>query len=157
MIERFRAWHYKAGMLGRTGLQRLPKHILFYRDGVSESQYGMVRFEEMPQIKQACQQTLAHLKEVKNSGIKQSDTWNPHLTLVVVTKRHHARFYKTNDADTNPDCGMVVDQTVVTPRDFTFYLQSHNSPLGTARNAHYVVLHDDAGWDPIALQVLVCS
>jgi hypothetical protein len=31
----------------------LPRRILFYRDGVSESQYGAIRLKEIPQLKKA--------------------------------------------------------------------------------------------------------
>lgn len=40
------------------GMDRLPQNILFYRDGVSESQFGMVAYEEKKQIREGCQMVL---------------------------------------------------------------------------------------------------
>ena len=69
---------------------RLPDKILIYRDGVSEGQYKIVLFEELSGIRRA-------LDEVYGP--------NPHpkITILIVTKRHHTRFYptKTEDADKN--------------------------------------------------------
>jgi len=69
--------------------RRLPKHILFYRDGVSESQYGMVWLNERPQIEEGCKDAAEEL--AKQFGTDQR--WTPKLTLLVVGKRHHARFF----------------------------------------------------------------
>ncbi|KAF4634153.1 hypothetical protein G7Y89_g3969 [Cudoniella acicularis] len=65
-------------------------------------------------------------------------------TLLVVGKRHHARFYPNpNDKKSNLKAGACVDEEVIAPNQFAFYLQSHDSPLGTARTGHYVVVVDD--------------
>ncbi len=64
---------------------KLPSHILFYRDGVSESQYGMVKDEELPQIRDG------FLRAAEDLRIKENKL--PQITLIVVGKRHHARFY----------------------------------------------------------------
>ncbi|CZR67286.1 uncharacterized protein PAC_17185 [Phialocephala subalpina] len=66
------------------GQPQRPVHILFYQDGVSESQYAMVYEEELPQI-------------------------------IRVAK-------------------------------LLFYLQSHDSPIGTARPGHYVVIHNGSSY-----------
>jgi hypothetical protein len=50
---------------------------------------------------------------------------------------------------------MVADTVVVTPNHISFYLQSHDSPLGTAKNGHYVVIHDDRKFDANSLQDIV--
>ena len=148
---------------------RLPDHILFYRDGVSESQYGMVLHEEKPQILDGCAQAFTELKKSKGNGIALNDKWKPNLTLLVVTKRHHARFFPMKDfvegktyvkadekGDINLKSGLVVDTIVIDPIQRDFYLQSHHSALGTARSGHYIIIHDDNEYDLQELQQIVC-
>lgn len=45
------------------GGKKLPKRILFYRDGVSESQYDAVRQKEIPQLQRAYKLADAYLNE----------------------------------------------------------------------------------------------
>ncbi|OBZ76133.1 Protein argonaute-2 [Grifola frondosa] len=93
--------------------QRAPKRLIFFRDGVSEGQFRHVLEQELPLLQKAC----ANLKI------------NPTITMVVVGKRHHVRFFpqRPNDADRSGNCpaGTIVDREVVHPTEFDFYLQSH--------------------------------
>lgn len=109
----------------------LPLNILFYRDGVSESQFGMVLTQELPQIEKACKEFT------ENQG--KPDI---RITLLVVTKRHHTRFFplKLNKSTKNISGGLVVNKQIMNPNQTSFFLQSHDSPLGTARSAHYTVI-----------------
>jgi len=120
------------------------KRIIFYRDGVSEGQFRTVLEQEVPRIKRACDQF----------GIRPP----PKLTVVVVGKRHHVRFFPTatGDADRSGNCpaGTVVDRDVVHPTEFDFYLQSHAGLLGTSRPAHYSILYDENNFTPDGLQQL---
>jgi eukaryotic translation initiation factor 2C len=72
---------------------------------------------------------------------------NPKITVIIVAKRHHVRFFpkQPGDADRSGNCpaGTVVDQVVAHPTEFDWYLQSHGGLLGTSRPAHYNVLYDD--------------
>ena len=170
MKERVIAWYNKTkgdkALKTQAWKSRLPDHILFYRDGVSESQYGMVLHEEKDQILDGCQQAFDVVKkDKKNNKLKPNDKWNPKLTLLVVTKRHHARFFpmkdfegKTyvKDEDINLKSGLVVDTVVIDPIQRDFYLQSHHSALGTARSGHYIIIHDDNEYDLQELQQIVC-
>ncbi|KAF7949123.1 hypothetical protein EAE96_008292 [Botrytis aclada] len=126
----------------------LPEHILFYRDGVSESQYGMVVIDELPRIKTGCRAAGAR------NGNEQD--WCPKITLVVVGKRHHTRFFpkiaKTERFNNNLPSGLLIDSGVVTPNHFSFYLQSHDSALGTARSAHYIVIINESDYTPERIQ-----
>lgn len=127
----------------------LPKHILFYRDGVSESQYGMVRRYELSQVQEACR-ILSQKYQLEP----------PNITMLVVGKRHHTRFYPAStsaDADKNLKPGLIVDHTVVTPEYQNFYLQSHDAELGRARSGHYVVIENETGYSPEKLQELVSA
>lgn len=116
----------------------LPENILVYRDGVSEGQYQLVLNEEVPLLRRACQEMYPPADQ--NKGL-------PRLTVVVVGKRHHTRFYasRKEDADrsSNPKPGTVVDRGVTEARNWDFFLQSHAAIQGTARPAHYFVLLDE--------------
>lgn len=62
-----------------------PEKLLIYRDGVSDGQYQMVLDEELPNLRGACRFIY---------GEQQL----PRITLIVVGKRHHTRFYSTKRA-----------------------------------------------------------
>jgi len=118
-----------------------PKRIVYYRDGVSEGQFQQVLDFELPGIKAACERHKI----------------NPLITVVVVGKRHHVRFFPTHgQADRSGNCpaGTVVDDVVGHPTEFDFYLQSHGGLLGTSRSAHYSVLYDENNFTPDSLQAL---
>jgi hypothetical protein len=130
MTSRLVLWRAKQG--------QLPENVLVYRDGVSEGQYKMVVEEELPELKRACDK-LYPPEMVKKSL--------PRITVVVVGKRHHTRFYPTRkeDADrsSNAPNGTIVDRGVTEARGWDFYLQAHAALQGTARPAHYFVVHDE--------------
>ncbi|KAK6501309.1 hypothetical protein TWF481_009150 [Arthrobotrys musiformis] len=122
----------------------VPEKVLFYRDGVSEGQYDQVLANEVPEILKAF--------EAYKPGKK------PKLTVVIVGKRHHTRFYpaEENAADKKYNCkpGTVVDRSVTAVYDFDFYLQAHSGLQGTVRPAHYYVIRDDIGFTADKLQNL---
>ncbi|QRV72426.1 protein argonaute 3 [Ceratobasidium sp. AG-Ba] len=121
-----------------------PKRIVYYRDGVSEGQFEQVLREELKAIQSACARHNIH----------------PTVTVVVVGKRHHVRFFPTHgQADRSGNCpaGTVVDDVVGHPTEFDFYLQSHGGLLGTSRSAHYNVLYDENSFTPDSLQALSFS
>ncbi|RHZ45603.1 hypothetical protein Glove_668g20 [Diversispora epigaea] len=128
----------------RTKNNILPRKIIMYRDGVSESQFEMVLTHELEQIKEACK--------------KVEDNYKPPITFVIVGKRHHTRFYpqRDRDADSKGNClaGTVVDQKITHPYLFDFFLQSHTSLHGTSRPAHYHVLFDENHFTSDTLQDL---
>ncbi|KAF9055354.1 argonaute-like protein [Hymenopellis radicata] len=119
-----------------------PKRIIFYRDGVSEGQFAQVLDQELKALKGACEELRI----------------SPKITIIVVGKRHHVRFFPSNEreGDRSGNCpaGTVVDRDVTHPTEFDFYLQSHGGLLGTSRPAHYSVLYDENKFDPDAIQNL---
>ncbi|RDX40439.1 argonaute-like protein, partial [Lentinus brumalis] len=120
-----------------------PKRIIFFRDGVSEGEFKQVLEKELPQLKAAC----------ATFGIE------PKITVLIVGKRHHVRFFPTrpNDADRSGNCraGTVIDSDITHPTEFDFYLQSHSGQAGsTSRSAHYSVLYDENNFTPDSLQAL---
>lgn len=117
----------------------LPDNIIYFRDGVSSSHYRKVCTQELEAIKEAYRSAR------KDSGEKPK---NLNLTAVVVTKRHHTRFYPLNERDGdrygngNTKPGTCVDKLVTSPYYQDFFLQSHSGIKGTARPTHYFVLEN---------------
>ncbi|KAK7182791.1 piwi domain-containing protein [Paraphaeosphaeria sporulosa] len=79
----------------------------------------------------------------ESTGISQ----DPKITTVIVTRRHHTRFYPSNvinghenSRESNCSPGTCVDSGVTHPNYFEFYLQSHHPIKATARPARYFVL-----------------
>ncbi|KAK1398330.1 Argonaute [Heracleum sosnowskyi] len=128
-----------------TNLQ--PRRIIFYRDGVSESQFSEVLSEEMDAIRKACQSL--------------QEDYLPPVTFVVVQKRHHTRLFpavhndrRSTDKSGNILPGTVVDTTICHPTEFDFYLCSHAGIQGTSRPTHYHVLFDENNFSADDLQAL---
>ncbi|UKZ72568.1 hypothetical protein TrVFT333_000200 [Trichoderma virens FT-333] len=105
--SRLRLWRQK----GKHS--ELPENILVYRDGVSEGQYQLVLDQELPLLRAACREMYPASDQKK--GL-------PRLTVAIVGKRHHTRFYPTTVADA--DKGGIPN-------------------LGTARPGHYYVVLDE--------------
>lgn len=119
--------------------QSYPENILVYRDGVSEGQYASVIESELPLLRRACAETYP--ADLTKRGL-------PRMTIVIVGKRHHTRFYPTHheknaDKYANPKPGTVVDRGVTEARNWDFFLQAHAAIQGTARPAHYFVILDE--------------
>jgi len=125
--------------------KRLPTSILFYRDGLSESQFDKCMAHEVKGIQKAFQ-ILAEKYKQPDAKLK--------LTFVVVGKRHHTRFFPKTEAEShrsqpgkpvngNVKPGLLFEDVVTTPHAYNLYLQSHAAPAGTARSAHYHVLLDE--------------
>jgi len=141
-------WERLTLFLGKN--KTLPKRILVYRDGVSEGQFNTVVAEELPAIQRAC---------VKFN--KPQSPYKPKLTIVICGKRHHTRFYPTEEANAdqngNPRPGTVVDRGITSIYNFDFFLQAHGGLQGTTRPTHYYLVHDDIGFRADEIQVLTNS
>ncbi|KAF8464442.1 Piwi domain-containing protein [Kalaharituber pfeilii] len=141
-LERLRVWHEK-----NDG--SLPDAILAYRDGVSEGEYEMVLNEELPQIEAACKDAVMELYN------------RPHtikITLLVVGKRHHTRFYTKHTPSQNPAVGTTVDEGITDPLGIDWYAQTHACPApATAKPAHYILLKDENQLSKQAIQEMTYS
>ncbi|EME42707.1 hypothetical protein DOTSEDRAFT_106595, partial [Dothistroma septosporum NZE10] len=151
VYERLRSYHKAKG--------KLPSRIIYYRDGVDEARYKVVLVDEVSQIREAHKE----FARAKNSTAQPVQ-----ITSIIVSKRHHTRFYpKLQDNNhaiprANGNCvpGTVVDSGVTMPYNFDFFLLSHNAIKGTARPAHYIVLEDQIGFSASQIQNLtnlLCS
>ena len=127
----------------------------------------MVRHEELAQIREGYEDAEEILgnRVPKHSLPKRTAGSAPKITLIVCIKRHHARFYRDVEVtpkdlanrayEHNLTNGTVADTVAVAPNQWSFYLQSHHSRLGTARSCLYVVLEDTAGYTPMEIQTVV--
>ena len=96
--------------------------------GVSEGQYQSVLEDEFSQILKACEKIQQKYK-----------TPRPKINLIIVGKRHHTRFYPTEEKSAdmisrvkgNPPNGTVVDRGVTMERGHDFFLQAHVALQGT--------------------------
>ncbi|MCJ1247072.1 hypothetical protein MMC30_004283 [Trapelia coarctata] len=115
-----------------------PDNLLIYRDGVSEGQYDLVLQNELPLLRKACEDLYPPADTKK--GL-------PHITIIIVGKRHHTRFYPTTgteaDRSGNPKNGTVVDRGVTEAHNWDFFMQAHTALQGTARPAHYYIVLDE--------------
>ncbi|KAJ4961968.1 hypothetical protein NE237_021878 [Protea cynaroides] len=130
-------------------LNKLPKRILFFRDGVSETQFHKVLQEELQAIRVAC---------------SRFPSYKPAITFMVVQKRHHTRLFPNRSEtyltggrvfDENIPPGTVVDTMITHPKEFDFYLCSHWGVKGTSRPTHYHVLWDENRFTSDELQKLI--
>ncbi|KAK4380485.1 hypothetical protein RND71_002347 [Anisodus tanguticus] len=131
-------------------LLKLPEGIIFFRDGVSETQFLKVLKEELQAIRVAC---------------SRFPDYKPPITFVVVQKRHHTRLFPCeldpSSTTKNPFFnenilpGTVVDTVITHPSEFDFYLCSHWGVKGTSRPIHYHVLWDENRFTSDELQKLV--
>ena len=131
--------------MGRVSGGRLPQHIIFLRDGVSEGQYEHVLQQEVKDIRNI----WALLDE--SAGRKAANEMK--FTVVVASKRHHIRFFPSRggpngDRNGNPCPGTLVERDVTHPFQWDFYLCSHTAIQGTARPTHYHVLMDQQKMAP---------
>lgn len=117
-----------------------PESVLYFRDGVSESEFSTVLAVELKALKSMflisplTNQLTPHRAEV---------TGKAKVTVIVCVKRHHTRLFPLI-ANHGDRLGNVPPGTVVengNGRDI--FLVSHAGLQGTVRPTHYVVLYDE--------------
>lgn len=131
----------------QTNIRGCIDNIVFYRDGVSEGEFDIVKNTEIEEIKRAMQRvwdTTPNIQQMKQKGHKVP---LPRLTFIVVGKRHRTLLFPhglmPRDQKTgNCPAGVVVDQRITQPQGHfdDFYLLSHSAIQGTSRPSHYTVL-----------------
>ncbi|CAG8490186.1 1801_t:CDS:10 [Dentiscutata heterogama] len=127
----------------------LPEAILFYRDGVAEGQFEIIMEDEVIKLLDALK-TFYQSRELPP----------PKLAFIIMQKRHHTRAKPNDESKADPkgngNCqpGTIIDKDIVVPQYFTFFLQSHSSPRGTARPAYYHVIYDEIGFSQDKIQAL---
>jgi len=111
----------------------LPTRIVFWRDGVGEGMYNLLRAKE-----------LVGLEKGIVEAYRLSST-PPKITYLIIQKRNHLRtFWSTPEGVHNPPVGTLVYQSVTDANGLdNFYMYSHRAIQGTARPTHYQVLRND--------------
>lgn len=122
-----------------TRWEQAPEHrghcaqaIIMFRDGVSEGQFEQVMEHELEAIRIKCHQ--------------RDPAWNPRITYIIVTKRHHARFFprrQDEERSGNIPPGTVIDTDIVSKQYYDFYMNTHSGIQGTSRPSKYTVLWDE--------------
>lgn len=140
IMERLKLWQKRN--------RRLPNKVIVYRDGVSEGQYRIVMEQEYPAFVRAFDKLYGAAPK------------HPKISIIVVGKRHHTRFYPTKEQDSdgrtgNPKPGTVVDRGITGEKLFDFFLLAHQGLQGTSKPAHYVVIKDGNKFGADQLQNLV--
>ncbi|KAJ2452188.1 hypothetical protein EV183_003115 [Coemansia sp. RSA 2336] len=102
-----------------------PVRILYFRDGVSDSQLEHVKQVELGAIIRGC----ALIEPL----------FRPQITVVIARKRHFARFMLPS---ANCPLGTVVMQ-MAHPQILSFYLIAHHAQRGVAKPVYFMVLHDE--------------
>jgi len=116
-----------------VGQGRFPEHVMYFRDGVSESQYAHILHQEV--------------KGLRDLLLSINPKMTTKFTVLVATKRHHVRFFPqqgSGDKNNNPQPGTLVETGITHPFEYDFYLCAHSAIKGTARPVHYHVLLDEA-------------
>ncbi|KAJ4847245.1 hypothetical protein Tsubulata_004656 [Turnera subulata] len=111
----------------------LPEQIIFFRDGISEKQYGVFLKEEVGAIEKAVYDRLR---------------MSLPITVVVVLKRNQTRFLgevmQGEQQLVTISAGTIVDSEICHPAEFDFYLCSNEVKQRlTRRPPRYHVLRDD--------------
>ncbi|XP_062817111.1 piwi-like protein 2 isoform X2 [Anolis carolinensis] len=118
----------------------LPEKIVFYRDGVSDSQIKMVENYEVPQL-QKCFEAFHN--------------YNPKMVVFVVQKKISVNIYSAaTDNFTTPAPGTVIDH-MITSRDWVdFYLMAHSPRQGCGVPTRYICVLNTANLSPDHMQRL---
>ena len=153
MVERLKLWL-------KHNNNVLPEQIIIYRDGLSEGQFQQCINDELKAIEKA-------ITAAKTKGSASSHpTGDPKLLLICAVKRHHHRFYPQSaaldDSRGNPRPGICVEGGITCDPGLGFdnwFSQSHEAIKGTARPAHYLILHKDERmlWTLEDIQTMVRS
>ncbi|KAJ1723876.1 hypothetical protein LPJ53_001833 [Coemansia erecta] len=118
-----------------------PERILYYRDGVNDSQMESVMRIELDALYRGC-------------GLIEKG-YRPKITLVLARKRHNTRFIEAgSDGKVGDNCvaGTTLQAAVTSPSIFSFYMASHRSIYGVTRSTYYLVMHDDNKFEPQVLR-----
>ncbi|KAF2765419.1 stem cell self-renewal protein Piwi, partial [Teratosphaeria nubilosa] len=97
-IEELQAMVYERVKAYTIATCALPKRIIFYRDGVGEDQFKIVREQEIRQVYAAFD---TFRDEMKTHDMPGRHALKLDLTFIVVGKRHNTRFFCRNETQTN--------------------------------------------------------
>ncbi|GAA6033321.1 hypothetical protein JCM8097_006691 [Rhodosporidiobolus ruineniae] len=128
-----------------TCLRKLPPtSFVFFRDGVSESEFEAVIRNEVNDFKLACEDLKRDPDVRALIDPRSLAEWNPKVCFIAVLKRHHIRaFRECEDGVGNIFPGTVFEDRLSHARSNDWYGAAHKGLLGTTRPTRYVVLADE--------------
>ena len=122
----------------RANNKKPPKHVIFLRDGVSDSQVADLIGKEVAAFKAVRERGITVEDENSTTFVKLGFK----ITSVNCVKRHHTRFFPKDSLkeNANVDPGTVVEASKNTK---DFFLVAQRSPLGTSRPTRYTIIYDE--------------
>ena len=113
-----------------------PETIIIYRQGGNDKQTEKIMKNELPNILD-----LFSGDETKSCFEKN---YNPKLTMFTVNKKTDLKFFeKNNNGYRNIPMGTVIDQDVISPDLFEFYLQCPDVDRGCASPVHFLCVYNN--------------
>ena len=113
--------HFKS-----SNSEKIPTSIIIYRQAGNEKQTEKLIRNELPKI-----------KEVLEGGYENG--YKPKLTVFGVNKKTELKFFeKYNGGFKNIPSGTVIDNQVISPEVFEFYLQCPDVDRGTGSPVHFL-------------------
>jgi eukaryotic translation initiation factor 2C len=130
---------------------KMPKRILYFRDGVSREATKEVLDVEVAQIKDTLLNKLGN-----NDSASGRNAAAITFTVVIATKRHHTRIFpERGDRNNNAFPGTLVELGAGGAVDLDWFMISHVALKGTARPMHYNVVLDENNYKMEALQQFI--
>eukprot|EP01017_Pseudomicrothorax_dubius_P019013 TRINITY_DN2093_c0_g1_i6.p1 TRINITY_DN2093_c0_g1~~TRINITY_DN2093_c0_g1_i6.p1 ORF type:complete len:362 (+),score=85.72 TRINITY_DN2093_c0_g1_i6:49-1086(+) len=143
IIENIRVLFKEAILEWFTHNRDIPETIIFFRDGVSETQEIALLTLEIPQILESFSDIASEYK--------------PKLAVVVIDKRITQKFFASEQGRmVNPPQGTLIDQVIVS-KNYDFYMISQDVKRGTATPTHYRVVYDNTEIPQEVMQELIYS
>jgi aubergine-like protein len=119
-----------------------PERIVYYRDGVGDSQVQFVKKQEVEPI-------VATLRDI------YGDKQEPRFAFIIVNKRTNARFFKKSGSQwVNPKPGSIINSGVTMRGRQEFYLISTSVNTGTTNPTHYNIIYNTTGLDQEKIEKL---
>ena len=114
----------------------LPNTIIIYRQGGNDKQVEKIMKNELPKI-------LEFLSGEENKNTFEKG-YKPKLTMFTVNKKTDLKFFEnSSNGYKNIPMGTVIDQDVISPDVFEFYLQCPDVDRGCASPVHFLCIYND--------------
>lgn len=122
--------------------KKLPKRILFFRDGVGDQMIDLVKKHEIEMIKAGLEAKFPN--EV------------PMITFILVTKRVSQKVLEGTAGSmniSNPRSGTIVSAQII-KNDMEFFMVAQNVTEGTANPTRYQIILNECGYTADALHLI---
>ncbi|KAG5672472.1 hypothetical protein PVAND_002599 [Polypedilum vanderplanki] len=140
MVEKIDQHMQKAIEFYKYAVGAFPERIVYYRDGIGDSQIQFVKRQEVEPI-------IKTLSQIYGS--------NPRFAFIIINKRTNARFFKKQGNQfINPQPGSIIDNGVTCKGRQDFYLISQHVGQGTVAPTYYNIIHNNTGLDIEKVELL---